>query len=346
MALRWRTMAPHDVAKCAEIIVSHPVIGPRYGRAPKDLASAWGHLLGSEAMTTAVFEEIERGRANLMGVGVGVFVRDDFVSQLKTSPQFWFGPELAKRVLNGNSPVLTDREVREANSGEGLTELVWETLTWPNFATRTEIYHLMGRAYIEIHRGFRLKEMITSQAESPERLQWAIDAGGLYWDTKAACYVKSIKKGRADFAARPHIVGITREMEFARPGSWVGSLFDYHPPRFCFSPGEQRLLLCCISDPTATNQALAKKLGVSLPTVKKAWLSIYTRAAEQAPEFIVEDSSSSRETKRGKEKRRRLLAYLQNHPEELRPVVRRLSGQKPYSFAGAYRSNMNTVRIV
>ncbi len=28
---------------------------------------------------------------------------------------------------------------------------------------------MMGRAYIEIHRGYRLKEMITSQAESAER---------------------------------------------------------------------------------------------------------------------------------------------------------------------------------
>jgi hypothetical protein len=330
MALRWRTMESDDVPKCAEVILVHPVIGPRYGRARKDLARAWAHLLGRQAMTTAVFEEIDRGHVNLAGVGVGVFVRDDFVRQLKTRPQFWFGPELVKRVLNGDSPVLTDREVREANSGEGLTELVWETLTPPSFSTRTEIYHLMGRAYIEIHRGFRLKEMITSQAESPEPLQWAIDAGGLYWDPETTRYVKSTKKDAAAFVGSPHVVGITRELEFARPGSWVGSLFDYHSPRFYFSPGEQRLLLCCISNPTATNQTLAKKLGVSLPTVKKAWLSIYGRMAEQAPEFLVEYSASSHETKRGKEKRRLLLAYLRDHPEELRPVLRRPHRKSPH----------------
>ncbi len=108
-----------------------------------------------------------------------------------------------------------------------------------------------------------MQEMITSQAESPQRLQWALDAGGLCRDFKAARYVKSLKKDVADFARDPHIVRITRELEFARPGSWLGSLFDYHPPRFWFSAGEQRVLIQCISDRTETNAVLAKELGVS-----------------------------------------------------------------------------------
>ncbi|HEY1467434.1 MAG TPA: hypothetical protein VGF61_00215, partial [Candidatus Acidoferrum sp.] len=76
-------MERKDVAGCAQIIAAHAVIGPRYGNATKDLGRAWLRLLGSEAMTTAVFEEIERGRVNLAGVGVGVFVRDEFIRELK-----------------------------------------------------------------------------------------------------------------------------------------------------------------------------------------------------------------------------------------------------------------------
>jgi hypothetical protein len=327
MPLQWRPMKTNDVASCAELIAAHPVIGRRYGPAIKDLARAWLHLLGSEAMTTAVFEEVEGGRATLAGVGVGVFVRDEFVCELKKPRQFWFGPELAKRILNGNSPVLSEKEVREANSGEGLNELVWETLPHLNFATRADMYHVMGRAYIEIHRGFRLKEMITSQAESPERLQWAIDAGGLFWDAKRARYVKSLKDRPEQFVQNPHIVGITRELELGRPGSWVGTLFDHRPPRFYFSAGEQRMLICAMSDPTGTSPALAKSLRVSLPTVKKMWLSIYERVSEIAPELIAGTAKIGTDNKRGKEKRRHLLAYLQEHPEELRPVLRRSSGQ-------------------
>jgi hypothetical protein len=329
MPMQWRPMKPNDVAGCADIIAAHPVIGPRYGSTVKDLRHSWLRLLGSAAMTTAVFEEVEKGRVTLAGVGVGVFVRDEFIRELKSPPQFWFGPVLAKRALRADSPVLSDREVREANSGEGLNELVWETLPHPGFAERSEIYHLMGRAYIEIHRGFRLKEMITSQAESPQRLQWAIDAGGLCWDPKAESYVKSINNGKEEFARSPHVVGITRELELGRPGSWVGSLFDYQPPRFYFSTSEQSMLICVISDATRTNPALAKTLGVALPTVKKMWLSIYERVSENAPELIDANAAIGAENKRGKEKRRRLLAYLREHPEELRPVMRRAAGQKP-----------------
>ena len=338
MSLRWRPMEPKDVAGCAQIIAAHPVIGLRYGSAIKDLGRAWLRLLGAEAMTTAVFEEVDRGRVHLAGVGVGVFVRNEFIRELKRPRQFWVGPELTRRVLNGNSPVLSDKEVRKANSGEGLNELVWETLTGPSFAKRTEMYHLMGRAYIEIHRGFRLKEMITSQAESPERLQWAIDAGGLYWNAKAGRYVKSLKAKTEEFARNPHIVGITRELEFGRPGSWVGTLFDYHPPGFYFSASEQRLLICAISNRTATNPALAQKLDVSLPTVKKMWLSIYGRVGQCVPELLVDEVNSGADSKRGKEKRRRLLAYLQDHPEELRPVLRRSNGQKPPQPPSARKS--------
>jgi hypothetical protein len=107
-------------------------------------------------------------------------------------------------------------------------------------------------------------------------------------------------------------------------------LFNYHPPRFYFSAGEQRLLNCAISNGSGTNQVLAKSLGLSLSTVKKMWLSIYGRVAEQAPELILPVAETGIESKRGKEKRRRLLAYLQEHPEELRSVSRKPNDQKSH----------------
>ena len=317
-------MQPKDVRECAQIIATHPVIGPRYGGAIKDLHSAWLRLLGREAMTTAVFEETNGARATIVGVGVGVFVRDDFVRELKTSPQFWFGRELTERTITGNSPVLTDREVREANSDEGLNELVWETLTWPQFSGRTEIYHLMGSAYIEIHRGFRLREMITAQAESAERLQWAVDAGGLYWDAVRGRYTKSLPGRAEEFFTRPHIVGITRELELARPGSWVGVLFDYHPPRLGFSRSEQELLLVALRCGGGTDRELATALHLTVPTVKKLWVSIYHRATLGEPVILSDRGpAETGHTVRGRGKKHRLLAYIRLHPEELRPVSRR-----------------------
>ena len=329
MALRYRPMQSKDVRECAEIVATHPVIGPRYGSAIKELRSAWLRLLGCEAMTTAVFEEIEEGHSTILGIGVGVFVRDDFIRELKTTPMFWFGPELVRRVMAGNSPVLSDREVREANSSGGLNELVWETLTWPRFANRTEIYHLMGSAYIEVHRGYLFKEMITTQAESAERLQWAVDAGGFYWNPATQCYTRSLQRGADEFIHEPHIVGIPRELEFARPGSWVGVLFDYRPPCLGFTPREQSLLLTALGG-ERTDRELADMLCASLPTIKKRWLSIYRRVDSRRSGIIPDRGSvEPGSPERGKEKRRRLLAYLREHPEELRPVSRKRLQQSP-----------------
>ena len=63
-------------------------------------------------------------------------------------------------------------------------------------------------------------------------------------------------------------------------------------------------------------------LRVSLPTIKKTWLSIYSRVDDRIPDLIAGiEQSGLRNGRRGREKRRNLLAYLRNHPEELRPVL-------------------------
>jgi hypothetical protein len=65
-----------------------------------------------------------------------------------------------------------------------------------------------------------------------------------------------------------------------------------------------------------TDSDLAVSLHLTVPAVKARWRSIFARCArlrpEVAPEFYGEGS-------RGPQKRHRVLAYLREHPEELRP---------------------------
>ncbi|MBS0433168.1 MAG: hypothetical protein JSS21_12310 [Proteobacteria bacterium] len=335
LPLRWRPMQPADVDACVEIVAAHPVIGPRYGADIEDLARAWRRLLGSAAVTHAVFEQLDRNRARIVGVGFSVFVRDEFMREIKTPPLAWVGPELAKRVAGRDSPVLTDDEVRDANSGEGLSEVVWEGTGTPEFARTMAFYHHLVGAYVEAHRGFLLKEMITAQAESAERLRWVVEAGGLHWDAARQCYETTSSEPPETIAAQPHLVGITRELESVRPGSWIGTLFDYHPPRFGFSRGEQQLLLAALSGPCGTDRELAASLGLSLPTIKKMWNSIYLRVAARDPELVPDPAHAESGTgERGPEKRRRLLAYVREHPEELRPHSRKLLEQSLHRMTG------------
>jgi hypothetical protein len=53
-----------------------------------------------------------------------------------------------------------------------------------------------------------------------------------------------------------------------------------------------------------------------------------TDARSLLPELIPDNpQADERSSKRGKEKKRRLLAYLRDHPEELRPFSRKLLQQ-------------------
>ena len=133
--------------------------------------------------------------------------------------------------------------------------------------------------------------------------------------------------------SKPHIVGLTREMALGRLGSWVGSLFLYEPPLFGFNVSEQRLLLSALAG--GTDEQLSDDLGISLSAVKKTWRSIYDRVAACLPELIPGNSQPDGEaSRRGKDKKQRLISYLREHPQELRPVSRKLLQQRPVRGQG------------
>ena len=323
MAIRWRPMQSTDVRECAEIVAMHPVIGPRYGTALPKLHPAWSRILGSEAVIMVVFEETKGLRSAICGAGVAVFVHDEFLRELKMRP-FWIGPELAKRVVDGISPILSDKQFREANSSSGLNHITWEGIVRPGFEENSELRRKLANALIAEQRGLFLNEAIANQMDSVERLQWTLEVGALMWDPVAASYVNRVAKDPHEFVRNPHIVGISRESEANRPGTWVGAMFEYLPPRCGFSFAEQQLLSAALAG--STDQELASKLGISISTVKKNWLSIYKRAATFLPDVVPEDSPADGGTsERGKEKKRYLLAYLREHPEELRPHSRKRS---------------------
>ncbi len=128
-------------------------------------------------------------------------------------------------------------------------------------------------------------------------------------------------------------------MALKQLGTWISTLFLYQPPQFGFSKSEQRLLLCALGG--GTDQELSDDLGISLSSVKKMWRSAYERVAASLPELIprnVADDNGNSE--RGKEKKQRLMGYLREHPEELRPVLReRLQRASRPSFGRKTRSH-------
>jgi hypothetical protein len=208
------------------------------------LGAVWLRLLGREAFRPIVFEELGASEVTVVGVGVSTFVSDDFLRMLKTPPFVWAGSEIVKRVMLGESPLLSDKRVRQANADGGLNLLVWEGAVREVFRNRPEVHNGFLATFVDVHRGFLLKEVL-GQMTSEEGLQATVHSGNLFLSSTDGRYIDHMEKPAHVLLTEPHFIGIKRELALDRVGTWIGSLFVYQPPQFGFRPSEQRLLLGC-----------------------------------------------------------------------------------------------------
>ena len=314
-------MQATDIPGCVDIVATNPILGPRYRGAIAALEDAWTRLLGREAFRSVVFEEIDGSDVRLLGSGTSVFATDDFARQIKTPPFFWIGPELARRFARGESPLLSDAEVRRDNSSGGLNLVVWECGLLPSHVDRFDMIHKTVWTFVEQHRGFLIKEWIT-QTPTVAALRAAISSGALQANPVDGSYVSPLD-GDADAIFRqPHVLGLTRSLLERRAGSSVSFVFAYRAPRLGLRPSEQRLLLAAMGG--GTDQEIATELAISLSTVKKTWRSIHERASPHVPGLVpLIPTIGVDRTVRGKEKKQQVLMYVREHPEELRPANRK-----------------------
>jgi hypothetical protein len=321
-------MQLRDIPACAEAVSSHPILGPRFGNSLPELCSFWSRLLAKEWFSFPIaFEATLASRVRLLGISISVFATEEFLREAKSPPFFWVGPEISNRIAQGRAPLLTTQQVAEANSDGGLNLVVWQCGSDPVEMNRPEAWDVGVTAFLNIHRGFRLREIIT-QAETPLHLSGLLNAGALLLRSQDGTYTdprRAVAGQEHDLqqtVAIPHILGLNREMASQLVGSWFSTLFLYRPPHLGFSRSEQRLLSAALEG--GTDEQLSDELGVSLFTVKKMWRAIYTRVTVHSPELVVDhivDDALLHD--RGKEKKRRLVAYLRNHVEELRPASRK-----------------------
>lgn len=322
MSIRYRPMEPRDARACAAVIANHPVVASRYGKTIQYLAPAWLKLLGSDGFVAAVFEDQQGSRNTVLGAGVAVFVTDEFICELKSTP-FWIGPELAVRIHRGKSPVLSDKQLRDANTSGGLNLAVWQRGVLFKDIDRAEIGNTMMAAFVDLHRGFLLKEQVV-QAETAEHVGSCRSLGALLWDAATRCYEPFDGLAPERLVTAPHVLGLSRGLAHEPRVSWGASMFLYHAPRFGFNRSEQRLLSSGLAG--GTDLEIADKLGISLVAVRKRWRAIYERVGRVAPELVPNPFPGDAGIgERGRAKKQRLLAYVREHPEELRPFSPKLA---------------------
>ena len=296
----WRRTTEADLVSCLEVQPAH--LGDKL-TGPEIAHQVWRKILSHPAMVSAVFEcdpPIEGRR--IVGFGAAVFVSAEFADSELGSLRPHLNARLIEQVHAGQPPLLTAPEIARGNAGSGLDMVnlcgsLWESILSPE--DRAQVQTLLAVSLASLLSGYRMKR-IFGQATDAE-MQAMLDSN-------LVCQLASFPEVRlATYLA-------TEQVALAQPFSIQRSIFNYRKPLLHLSERERELLWAALEGQTDTE--LAVSLRLTLPAVKARWRSVFMRFAKMeqslAPEFFGGGG-------RGPQKRHRILAYLREHPEELRP---------------------------
>lgn len=327
MRLHRRLMKPTDVEAAVALVALEADLRHRYGSLLEQLPAVWLTLLQHNRINAVVIEDLDDPNAGMAGVGVTTFVTDEFLRLCKMAPMPWMGPELVRLMSEGRQPILTSDALRIANSDGGLNLLIWTaSVRKISESDQSMVNGAMADAYSRGHAGFQIKEIV-AQPVNPARAQLLLKSGMLLWDCSVQQYAVPTRDQLELSTDQPFMVGVTRTL--ASRNIWTSHQFNWVAPRIGFAVSEQCLLRAAILT-GLTDEELSRELRISISTVKKTWRTIFEWVAQRSPDLLPQ-SSRGIGSSRGKEKRGGLLAYLQEHPEELRPYAKKMLVELEYT---------------
>jgi hypothetical protein len=307
-----------DLAQCYAL---HGSFRWRYAEAYwRVLPEIWRTLLASGRMQLFLVENRARPPGSrIASFSITVIATDEFCREVQLGLCSYLGTELVRRYLGHELPILNREQIARANTRDGLNVILCFGGWKHDGMSREQVLALrekQAEAFYLAHRGFRFKEFL-AEVIGKGSLQWIVNSGArLRRD-----YSRYSEKHCARIPTTSQwswLVGLTKDEAFANPGSYLSSFFIYTPPRFHFNRSEQLLLRHALLGETSKD--LAASLLVSLWTVKKRWHAIYQRVADVDHQLLLPKVANRFDiASRGAECRRRLLRYLRQHPEELRP---------------------------
>lgn len=276
----------------------------------KNLTVIWTRLLGQSGFNSDVIEDLRRPPGSrLVALGMSVALDERWRDRLRHDPPPFAPALIYEELLDGRFQPPGDKELARLNAQGEVAFLVLHYDQALKDLGNPDTIEMLGVAmnlFKQTHTGWRLAHLY----------QEGIGDQGAY----LASMGFRDRTGRGD-PALPDLYGLSRE-EAARllPGSPVRDAFQFTPPRLGFSASERRLLRLAVTQ--LTDEQMGDELGISGHGIKKVWRSVHQRALDAMPQLFDEAVTATSESgTRGPERRRTLLQYLRQHPEELRPYL-------------------------
>jgi hypothetical protein len=308
----WRKTRASDLAECLKL---HPAKNGAETVGHSRAIKAWQQLFEmTHASRSALVELNWKGKVEIVGFGFAAFVKKSFAEAEVLNPKPGLNSRIIESLVSGNCVIATYEEVRDANTHGDLEQVILDT-SWKNgrltVTQRDEVRVMLGRAYQELFSGYRFSRILTELVDDLDL--WHVH------DHRSFQIVDRFETFRlanpeTTWNADRALAAVTVESMRDDPHSIAAELFQHHlQPQFTFTRVEQELLETALE---GVNDASASKtLFVSVPAIKRRWANIFDRVAAIRPDLCPFDGDGTR----GIQKRQRVLTYVRNHPEELRP---------------------------
>ncbi|HXH23043.1 MAG TPA: hypothetical protein VNN10_13545 [Dehalococcoidia bacterium] len=313
----------YRLARAEDLNAYEEILEPGFRASPHvrhRLIDIWRTLLLEDRALFVTFEDEYEPRT-IEAAAITSFAQETFVHGYLKNPRPYLAAEVYEKILGGRSPLLTPQEVRAANSGRGLEFIALHfMLRHPDLDDpRTqEVLMAANAAFFFFHHGYRMNSIL-QEVYGRDKADYLENAGFRPLDDFADYFALRADEP-PDPKDHPYLLRLGKEDIVPAAVTPLSFLFHPRPTRIYFSTAERKVLERALLG--QSDEELSASLGVSVDTIKMTWRRVYQRVDREMPQLLGSDAARKQSPSRGSEKRRRLLDYLRNHLEELRPAVK------------------------
>jgi hypothetical protein len=326
--MTWHAIRPAELEECLNI--SPKGMGHELAGRARALA-VWRWLLKTRSIQGFAIESDEPIQGHwIVGFGASVFVSAAFAERELADPKPGLNARLIAGIASGKAIVPSAKQVGFENA--------------------------QGRLHLIVLQGGSMLEVLT-----PEQCQDALRQVSLgvigcldgYQVRRALMETPSaVDIERAKLFPIWKIRSTHEDFHRNNPGnSWnrdraLFAIDCADGPTFVVKGGlepvlrlrnsDQELLAAAMNG--STDLELSKELGLKLPTLKKRWAALFNRVAIVKPDLLPGHDDHLDRHARGRQKKHRLLAYVREHPQELRPFLHPQTSRKKTSSESSHSS--------
>jgi hypothetical protein len=297
----------------------------------------WMLFCSEPATLTLVVEDFDLPpKERLVAAAQTVFVSEEVVKEARHGYRPWLKQWIVKKTHSlkhhQRPPLLPLDTVAQMHREDGVHAFVgvWAWKQYPNdLPQEMRVRTFLDNAFALLTRGFHYETILVETVGVPARdlaASWGIPIWNRY-----ESYYASREAATMTHHDRYHstatLLGLTRRVAERNEGGRLAPLFFVEAPQLELNEDQQRLAALALDQ--FTNTQIAASLDKSERTIKRWWNEIYTQYDRVFPTHLParnsmdEETESSANKARSEESRRIVLAYLELHPQEIRPYGRR-----------------------